>query len=453
MKTRLLRRHLPAILALALSTPTLDAALPAVVDGQALPTLAPMVERVTPTVVNIATRGRVPVQHPLLNDPFFRQFFDVPPQYRRTQGLGSGVIIDAEHGYIVTNHHVIAEADDIQITVHDGRQFEAQVIGSDPDVDVAVLDVEADGLTDAEVADSDALRVGDFVVAIGNPFGLSQTVTSGIVSALGRSGLGIEAYENFIQTDASINPGNSGGALVNLRGELVGINTAILGPSGGNIGIGFAIPINMVREIAAQLIEHGEVRRGVLGIIAQDLTPALADAFAIERGRGVVIARVEPDSPAAHAGLAPGDVIVSLNGRRIEDAADLRNAIGLLTVGSRVRMEILREGRRHTVQAIVKAAALESIAGEELNPRLAGGVFGNIAQDSPLYGRATGVVVEEVARASPAALAGLLPGDVIRSVNQRPVEGLDDFAEAVRGASRLLLNVQRGGAGFFILLE
>jgi serine protease Do/serine protease DegQ len=259
-----------------------EGALPSSVDGQPLPTLAPMLERATPAVVNIATVGHVEVrQNPLLSDPFFRHFFDIPdrPRRRQTQSLGSGVIVDAEHGYVLTNHHVIARADKITVTLRDGRHLNATLIGADPESDVAVIQVPAERLTALPLADSDRLRVGDFVVAIGNPFGLGQTVTSGIVSALGRTGLGIKGYEDFIQTDASINPGNSGGALVNLHGELVGINTAIIAPGGGNVGIGFAIPTSMASQIMQQLIEHGEVSRGQLGITAQDLTPELAQAF------------------------------------------------------------------------------------------------------------------------------------------------------------------------------
>jgi serine protease Do/serine protease DegQ len=296
-------------LALLLASPVTEAALPAEVDGQPLPTLAPMLERVTPAVVNIATRGRVQVrENPLLSDPFFRRFFDLPTprRERRTQSLGSGVIIDAAEGYVVTNHHVIAKAQEISVTLRDGRALPATLVGADPEADIAVIQVTADDLGELPLADSDALRVGDFVVAIGNPFGLGQTVTSGIVSALGRSGLGIEGYEDFIQTDASINPGNSGGALVNLRGELVGINTAILAPSGGNVGIGFAIPASMVRELVAQLVEHGEVRRGQLGIVLQDLTPQLAEAFGIANGGGAVVSQVLDGSPAERAGLQPG---------------------------------------------------------------------------------------------------------------------------------------------------
>ncbi len=279
------------------------AALPAAVDGQQLPSLAPMLERTTPAVVNIATRGKArrKVELPLPRDPLFRRFFDVPniERIQETASLGSGVVVDADNGLILTNHHVIKDAYEIKVTLTDGRELNAEVVGRDPDTDVAVLQVDDDNLTQIPMADSSVLRVGDFVVAIGNPFGLGQTVTSGIVSALGRSGLGIESIEDFIQTDASINLGNSGGALVNLRGELVGINTAIYGAGNqGSIGIGFAIPINMARDIMQQLIAYGEVRRGRLGAQGQDLTAPLAQAFGIERGSGFIVTQIESGSPA-----------------------------------------------------------------------------------------------------------------------------------------------------------
>jgi len=336
-----------------------DAALPAAVGEQALPSLAPMLERTTPTVVNISARGRVQVREsPLLQDPFFRFFFDLPPRAQRprermTSSLGSGVVVDAERGYILTNHHVIARADEITVTLRDTRTLQAEVVGSDPEVDIAVIKVPPEDLQAITIGDSDQLRVGDFVVAIGNPFGLGQTVTSGIVSALGRRGLGIEGYEDFIQTDASINPGNSGGALINSRGELIGINTAIIGPSGGNVGIGFAVPGNVARAVMDQLIEHGEVRRGRIGVVIQDLTPAIAEALGLERAKGTVVTQVEPGSPAARAGLQPGDVIVTINGNEVENSGDLSNRVSLLEIGARVELEYLRDGRRRRASAAV----------------------------------------------------------------------------------------------------
>ncbi len=447
---------LALVLWLVASAPA-PAAIPVGADGAPIPTLAPMLERVTPGVVNIFTRGRVPVRNPLLEDPFFRRFFGLPetPPERETQNLGSGVVVDARHGYILTNHHVIANAEEITVTLRDGRRLRARLVGTDPETDLAVLQVEAEGLTAIPFGDSDRLRVGDFVVAIGNPFGLGQTVTSGIVSALGRSGLGIEGYEDFIQTDASINPGNSGGALVNLRGELVGINTAILSPGGrpGNIGIGFAIPINMARQIMAQLVEYGEVRRGRLGVHVQDLTPELARAFGIRRREGAVITQVAPASPAAKAGLRPGDVVVAVNGRPVRRAADLRNAIGLLRAGTRVRLEVLRNGHRRVVTAVIEAPRQARVEGERVHPRLAGAVLGPIPEGSPPHGRADGVLVLEVAPGSPAWFAGLRPGDVIVQANRKPVADVDDLRRAVRGSEALLLNVRRGDGALFLLLR
>jgi Do/DeqQ family serine protease len=319
-------------------------------------TLAPLLADITPGVVNIAVRSRVErPANPLVDDPFFRRFFDLPevPRQRDVLSAGSGVIVDARRGYVLTNSHVVANAAEVQVTLKDARTYPARLVGSDPATDVALLQVDARDLTAVPLGDSARLEVGDLVVAIGNPFGLGQTVTSGIVSALGRSGLGIEGYEDFIQTDASVNPGNSGGALVNSRGELVGINTAILGPSGGNIGIGFAVPVNMARAVMTQLVEHGEVRRGRLGITIQDLTPALADAMSLDLRGGAVISAIEADSPAARAGLALGDVIVEVNGQPVLDADDLRNLIGLLPVGTDLAIVLYRDGRERAAAAQV----------------------------------------------------------------------------------------------------
>jgi serine protease DegQ len=317
-------------------------------------TMAPLVAGVTPGVVNIAVRSRVErAPNPLFDDPFFRRFFDLPavPREREVLSAGSGVIVDAARGYILTNGHVVANPAEIQVTLKDRRTYPARLVGSDPATDVALLQIDAPGLTAVAFGDSDRLEVGDVVVAIGNPFGLGQTVTSGIVSTLGRSGLGLEGYEDFIQTDASINPGNSGGALVNSKGELVGINTAIIGPTGGNIGIGFAVPANMAKAVMAQLVEHGEVRRGRLGITIEDLTPARAGDLHLELPGGAVITHVEPGSPAARAGIAPGDVIVRAHGQPIQDAGDLRNLVGLLPVGTDLPIVLYRDGRERALAA------------------------------------------------------------------------------------------------------
>ncbi len=432
------------------------AALPTAVGGDSLPTLAPMIERVTPAVVNISTEARVITRHPLLDDPIFRHFFGdsrrAPERAKR--GLGSGVIINARQGYIVTNHHVIEQADNVMVTLHDGQRYEAKLVGTDPEADIALIKIEAKNLTELPFADSDKLRVGDFVVAIGNPFGLGQTVTSGIVSALGRSGLGIESYEDFIQTDASINPGNSGGPLVNLRGELVGINTAILGPSGGNIGIGFAIPVNMAKQITTQLAQHGEVRRGQLGIIAQNITPELARAFGLKQRKGVVVAQVEPNSPAAKAGLRTGDIVISINAQPIEDAADMRNAVGLLRVGSEIKMDVLRRGRWLKLTAVVGKIESKTVKGEEISRHLAGAELGNILEGMPHHGKVEGIIIVKIERNSPAARAGLEKNDVIRSVNRKKVENLEDAKRAVKNSTNpILLRIERDEGAMFLLLS
>ena len=433
------------------------AALPGAVEGQELPSLAPMLEQVTPTVVNVATEGRVQVrQNPLFSDPFFRRFFNMPdrPMERKTQSLGSGVIVDAKRGLVLTNSHVIANAVQITVTLRDGRHFDAEIVGSDPATDVAVIKVPAENLTDIGVADSDGLRVGDFVVAIGNPFGLGQTVTSGIVSALSRSGLGIEGYEDFIQTDASINPGNSGGALVNLRGELVGINTAIFSRSGGNIGIGFAIPINMALQIMEQLLDTGMVERGFIGVQVQDLNPDLAEAFGIRNQKGAVVNSVMPDSPAQEAGLQPGDIIISINSKQVKGAADVRNHIGLLPVGEEVMFEILRAGARQTLEARITASKEFKLAQGTRNPRLQGVTLGDIEEDHPYFNRVKGVLIMAVERGSRAWSAGLRKGDIITSVNQQAVPDLQAFRQLVDEVDRtLVLRVIRGDAAAFLVIK
>jgi len=423
---------------------------------QAMPSLAPMLERVTPAVVNISTESRIVTRrNPLLDDPFFRRFFDIPdiPRERRTQSLGSGVVVDARNGYVVTNHHVIEGAETITVTLRDGRQLKAKFIGSDPETDIAVIQVPATNLAVLTLADSDALRVGDFVVAIGNPFGLGQTVTSGIVSALGRSGLGIQGYENFIQTDASINPGNSGGALVNLRGELVGINTAILAPSGGNVGIGFAIPSNMVRQLLEQLVRYGAIKRGRLGVTVQDLTPELSNAFSLEPQQGAVIAQVTPNSAADRAGLKAGDVVTVINDKPIHSSNELRNIIGLLPVGETVNLTILRAGKPMTIKTVVGAFTPASVTGKTINPRLAGAVFKEIGPGSPGYGQVEGVLVDKVERGSPAERVGLRRNDVIIGVNRQAVNDPQVLQQLVTKGSPLLLNIQRGDTALLLVIE
>ena len=426
-------------------------------QGVAMPTLAPMIEKAAPAVVNISTRGRVRVEdNPLFQDPFFRRFFGAPdmPRERLTQSLGSGVVVDAAKGYVLTNNHVVDKADEITVTLRDGRSLSAKLIGADPEADVAVIQIPAQNLSALPLADSTRLRVGDFVVAIGNPFGLGQTVTSGIVSALGRTGLGIEGYENFIQTDASINPGNSGGALVNLRGELVGVNTAILAPGGGNVGIGFAIPSNMAHDIMRQLVTYGEVKRGQLGVVMQDLTPDLAKAFNIKGQSGAVVAKVLKGSPADKAGLAAGDVVTTVNGNPVRGAADLRNVVGLLRVGEKVALGVLRDGNPHTINVLIAQASQAKVDMGRVQPRLAGATLGMIEEGSPLYGRIEGMVVLDVESGSRAWDAGLRKDDIIQSINRLPVRTVDELKRAVKASERrLLLAVRRGRSGMFLVIQ
>lgn len=434
---------------------------PWVGEDNQMPTLAPMLDQSKPAVVNIATRSEVRIQdNPLLNDPFFRRFFNLPqqqqPRTRQSQSLGSGVIVNAKEGLVLTNNHVIQRADEITVSLHDGRTFQAEVVGSDPATDVAVIRIPSEDLIALPLADSDRLRVGDFVVAIGNPFGLGQTVTSGIVSALGRSGLGLEGYENFIQTDASINPGNSGGALVNLRGELVGINTAIFSPGqAGNIGIGFAIPSNLVKQITDQLLEHGEVRRAYLGVQMQDITPELAQAFGIERNRGgAVVTNVIADSAAEKAGLQVGDVVTAVDGVSLLNADNLRNTIGLLMVGQTIRLDIIRDGKPQTLTAKVTEMQRETTTQTgDVHPKLAGATFGDIEQDSPNYGKVQGIMLYSVQRNSPAWNAGLRSYDIITSVNRQPVSTLEQFKQMVTNQPELLLNIVRDNQAMFLLLR
>ena len=430
-----------------------QAGLPAIVDGAPLPSLAPMVETVLPAVVNISTRGRVSMrENPLMQDPFFRRFFGAPetqPRERQTSSLGSGVIIDAAAGHVVTNQHVIGNADEITVRLHDGRSVQAEVIGSDPNADIAVIKIPAQGLPAIDLGNSHRLRVGDFVVAIGNPFGLGQTVTSGIVSALGRSGLGIEDYEDFIQTDASINQGNSGGALVNLRGELIGVNTAIVGPSGGNVGIGFAIPINMVLGLTRQIVEFGEVRRGRLGVVIQDLTRDLAEAFGIDTEHGAVIAQVMPDSAAADAGFKEADVITAVNGRPVKGATDLRNKIGLSRSDEEVEIQYFRNGQQATVRVKLRPAEVAIGLGEKISQHLTGATLAD-SED----GEFAGVRVTEVEMRSPAWDAGLRKNDLIVSINRERVKNIDDVRQVVsKHSAGVLLQIKRGDSALFLAIR
>jgi Do/DeqQ family serine protease len=339
-------------------SPVLAGAPIPLADGAPVQTLAPVVSRITPGVVGISVRGRVREDNPLLQDPMVRRFFNLQqqPVERETEATGSGVIVDAAQGYVMTNAHVVENASNIEVTTKDNRRLTAKLIGRDSDTDIAVLQIPAGALTSVPIGDSDRLQVGDFVLAIGNPFGLGQTVTSGIVSALGRSGLGIEGYEDFIQTDASINPGNSGGPLVDLQGRVVGINTAILAPGGGNIGIGFAVPINMARQVMDQLISYGEIKRGRIGVAIQDLTPDLAQALGTRHTQGAVIARVEPGSPAERAGLRTNDLVVAINGSPMHNGIELRNRVGLSRIGDEVELTVERGGAERSVTVRIEKA-------------------------------------------------------------------------------------------------
>lgn len=430
---------------------TAYAALPAYIDEKALPSLAPMLEKSMPAVVNISTTKNIQLrENPLLRDPFFRHFFQLPQQQSRQQknSLGSGVIIDSQHGYVLTNHHVIDKADKIMVTLNDGRQLNATLLGIDPEADVAVIQITADKLTELPVADSNKLRVGDFVVAIGNPFGLGQTVTSGIISALGRSGLGIEGYEDFIQTDASINPGNSGGALVNLRGEFIGMNTAILAPSGGNVGIGFAIPSNMVMTLKTSLVKYGEVRRGLLGVTTQDLTPELVKAFDLKNTNGAVVSKVEGNSAAARAGIEPGDIIVSINGTTAKSSHQIRNIIGLLQIGDKARIELVRGSKKKSIVAIIGKPQLAQKKGEQFHRTLKGVVLTATQKD-----QVEGILFAKIDTGSFAWRQGLRPGDIIVSANRYRTRNLDQLKQAINPRRALLINIQRGTEAFFLVLK
>jgi serine protease DegQ len=418
------------------------ATLPAVVDGQPLPSLAPMLERTQPAVVNVSSKTRVQVQNPFFNDPFFERFFggQAEPQERVESSLGSGVIVDAVKGYVLTNNHVIERADQITVTLHDGRTLPATVVGSDPDTDVALIKIKPERLTALTLANSDALRVGDFVVAVGNPFGLGQSVTSGIVSAMGRSGLRGLGYQNFIQTDASINPGNSGGALVNLRGELVGINTAIFSPSGGNVGIGFAIPANLARNVMNQLLAFGEVQRGSLGIQVQDLTESLAKALGVPLNGGVsqgaVVTQVVPDTTAARAGVQASDVIISMGGKAVRNANEFANAEGFLPLATQHQMTILRAGKTLNIKFTLVPISAQTVDGAKIDARLAGIKLADLTSNARQKG-AVGVLIAAVDMQSEAARYGLQKGDLIAGVNRYQVNNLAEF-------SRLLAQFKRG---------
>ena len=443
-------RILVASVLLSMSAATL-AALPAMVNGEELPSLAPLVERVSPAVVNIRVSQTVTTGGHF-GDEAFRRFFGLPDMpgggEREVASAGSGVIVDADNGYILTNHHVVDQADQIQISTIDGEVFDAEIVGSDAATDIAVIKVDASGLTDMPIGDSERVRVGDFVLAIGNPFGLGHTVTSGIVSALGRSGISRDGYEDFIQTDASINPGNSGGALVNLRGELVGINSAIISRTGGNVGIGFAVPTEIASSIMRQILDFGEVRRGLLGVSIADVNAEVAEALSSSVTSGALITRVEPGSAAEDAGLEVDDIIVGVNEKKIAGAAELRNTIGLMRSGDEVEIEYYRDNdKRSTSTALGQQRATASV-GAEIHPGLVGAQFAEASA-----ARDDGVEVTAVEPGSPAAQRGLRAGDIITAINRRPVRSLAELNEIASSSRILFLLVQRGDRALMLQIR
>lgn len=416
------------------------AALPTHIDDRPVTSLAPIVEAVSPAVVNIRVRQTVSTRSPFADDAM-RRFFGLPGGGggdRQVQSAGSGVIVDSDKGYILTNHHVVANADEIMITLLDGELLEAEVVGSDAATDIALLRVDADHLTEMPIGDSTAVRVGDFVIAIGNPFGLGHTVTSGIVSALGRTGIG-GGLEDFIQTDASINPGNSGGALVNMHGELVGINSAIISRSGGNVGIGFAVPTEIASSIMNQILDYGEVRRGLLGVSISRIDAAAAKALNAPVDAGAMIIEITPDSAAEKAGLQVEDIIIEVNQKKISDARELSNAIGLLSAGDKVAIQYVRHGETRETTAELGQRVTTSIAGGDIHRGLSGAEFRSTTVSS-----VRGIEVSTVEEGSAAAQRGLRQGDVVLAVNRRRVESIGELIEAASNSQILFLTVQRG---------
>jgi len=438
-KTRL---FVPSLLLALATMGTAYAALPQTVKGEPVTSLAPLVEEVSPAVVNIRVSQTVTSRNSFSDDAF-RRFFGLPDGggggSREIASAGSGVIVDAERGYILTNHHVVGDADAIQISLIDGTVHDAEIVGSDPATDIAVIKVDAEGLTQMAIGDSTGARVGDFVIAIGNPFGLGHTVTSGIISALGRSGISRDGYEDFIQTDASINPGNSGGALVNMNGELIGINSAIISRSGGNVGIGFAVPTEIASSIMHQILDFGEIRRGLLGVIIQTIDAQAAEALGSDIESGALITSIQSDSAAEFAGLEVGDIIVEVNDKKVDGAAELRKRIGLLRSGEQVDITYLRDNKTFSTQAELGRAQSQMVLGEEIHPGLAGSIFAAATTAGE-----NGIEINEVQEGTPAAQRGLRTGDLITHVNRLRVQDLQDLREVASRYDILFLNIRRG---------
>lgn len=418
--------------------------------AEPLPSLAPVVQTVAPAVVNIRVSQTVSSRAPY-SDEMFRRFFGLPDGQRNSrevQSAGSGVIVDAEEGYILTNHHVVEGADQILITLLNEETLEAEIVGSDPATDIAVIRVDPENLVEIPFGESDDMLVGDYVIAIGNPFGLGHTVTSGIVSALGRTGISRNGYEDFIQTDASINPGNSGGALVNLRGELIGINSAIISRTGGNVGIGFAVPSELARSIMRQILDFGEVRRGLLGVSIQTIDAESASALGAQVDSGALVSAIEPGSAAEMAGIKVDDIIVRVNEDRIDNSRELANAIGLKGSGEDVEIEVVRNGDNRVINATLGLQQAASSSGTDIHPGLTGAEFAAVSANS-----GGGVEVTAVEGGSPAAQRGLREGDIITQVNRRPVQNLGQLREIAGSSNILFLLVRRGDRSLMLQIR
>ena len=421
--------------------------------------LPDLIEETSPAVVRIAIRGTMETQqNPFFDDPFFERFFGQPqmPREREFGGGGSGVIIDGQLGYIITNAHVIDRADEIKVFSKDGEEYDAEVLGSDKGTDLALIKIASnEKLPEIKLGDSDSVRVGDSVVAIGAPFGLSQTVTSGIISALGRPQMTADGFGEMIQTDAAINPGNSGGALINLEGKLIGIPSSIFTRGGGNIGIGFAIPVSTVKNITSQIIDFGSVKRGLLGVIISDLSQDVAEQLGLDIDKGALIQEVSPDSAAEDAGLEPGDVIIEVDDKVIESVNDLRNAIGLKRSGERVKISIIRNNREIIKNAKLGEIALEqTVQADQINSLLAGAELSDYIEDSgSMFGKSQGVIILSIEPNSNADRARLKAGDIIWAVGNMEVENLEEFKSVTEDRDILILRVKRNGRQLIIQMR